>query len=58
MVRPLAGMFQFNIVFGILVAFGSSAVLGGVGEHAWRWMLGVEANPWRPVGIDDRDMSV
>jgi sugar porter (SP) family MFS transporter len=41
----LAGMFQFNIVFGILVAFMSNALLGGVGEHAWRWMLGVEAIP-------------
>lgn len=41
----LAGMFQFNIVFGILVAFGSNALLGGIGENAWRWMLGVEAIP-------------
>lgn len=41
----LAGMFQFNIVFGILVAFMSNAALAGVGEHAWRWMLGVEAFP-------------
>ncbi len=41
----LAGMFQFNIVFGILVAFVSNAALGGVGENAWRWMLGVEAIP-------------
>ncbi|HZQ93944.1 MAG TPA: sugar porter family MFS transporter [Candidatus Sulfotelmatobacter sp.] len=41
----LAGMFQFNIVFGILVAFVSNALLAGVGEHAWRWMLGVAAFP-------------
>ena len=41
----LACMFQFNIVFGIMVAFMSNALLGGVGEHAWRWMLGVEAFP-------------
>jgi MFS transporter, SP family, arabinose:H+ symporter len=41
----LAGLFQFNIVFGILIAFLSNALLGGVGEHAWRWMLGVEAVP-------------
>jgi MFS family permease len=41
----LAGMFQFNIVFGILVAFLSNALLGQVGENAWRWMLGVEAVP-------------
>jgi sugar porter (SP) family MFS transporter len=41
----LAGMFQFNIVFGILVAFVSNALLAGVGDNAWRWMLGVEAFP-------------
>lgn len=41
----LAGMFQFNIVFGILVAFLSNALLSGIGEHAWRWMLGIEALP-------------
>ncbi len=38
-------MFQFNIVFGILVAFLSNYLLGGIGEHAWRWMLGVAAIP-------------
>ena len=41
----LAGMFQFNIVFGILVAFASNAALAGIGESAWRWMLGVAAFP-------------
>ena len=41
----LAGMFQFNIVFGILIAFLSNALLENVGENAWRWMLGVEAIP-------------
>ncbi|HEX9783294.1 MAG TPA: sugar porter family MFS transporter [Opitutaceae bacterium] len=41
----LCGMFQFNIVFGILVAFLSNALLAGIGENAWRWMLGVEAIP-------------
>ena len=41
----LAGMFQFNIVFGILVAFFSNALLSKVGDNAWRWMLGVEAFP-------------
>lgn len=41
----LAGMFQFNIVFGIVVAFASNALLSGVGEHAWRWMLGIAAIP-------------
>ena len=41
----LAGMFQFNIVFGIVVAFASNYLLAGVGENAWRWMLGVAAFP-------------
>src|ERR1035441_187724 len=41
----LAGMFQFNIVFGILVALVSNALLAGIGENAWRWMLGVAAFP-------------
>jgi MFS transporter, SP family, arabinose:H+ symporter len=41
----LAGMFQFNIVFGILIAYASNALLAGIGENAWRWMLGVAAIP-------------
>jgi SP family arabinose:H+ symporter-like MFS transporter len=41
----LTGMFQFNIVFGILIAFVSNALLAGIGENAWRWMLGVAAFP-------------
>ena len=42
----LAGMFQFNIVFGILVAFASNAVLAKIGgENAWRLMLGIAALP-------------
>lgn len=43
----LAGMFQFNIVFGILIAFVSNYFLGKYASEtvAWRWMLGVEAFP-------------
>ena len=41
----LAGMFQFNIVFGILIAFVSNALLAGIGTNAWRWMLGVAGFP-------------
>ena len=40
-----AGMFQFNIVFGIVIAFVSNALLSGIGPQAWRWMLGVAAIP-------------
>lgn len=41
----LAGMFQFNIVFGILVAFFSNYLLTGSSANDWRWMLGVAAIP-------------
>lgn len=41
----LGGMFQFNIVFGIVVAFASNELLAGIGPGAWRWMLGVAAIP-------------
>lgn len=41
----LTGMFQFNIVLGILIAFVSNSLLGSIGENGWRWMLGVEAFP-------------
>jgi sugar porter (SP) family MFS transporter len=41
----LAGMFQFNIVFGILIAFLSNSLIAGNGVNAWRWMLGVAAIP-------------
>lgn len=43
----LAGMFQFNIVFGILIAYLSNFVISSLIEEgtAWRWMLGVEALP-------------
>ena len=41
----LVGLYQFNIVFGILIAFFSNYLLSGIGENAWRWMLGVEAIP-------------
>src|SRR3954463_1944840 len=41
----LAGMFQFNIVFGIIIAFLSNFLLKDIGANAWRWMLGVAAFP-------------
>jgi sugar porter (SP) family MFS transporter len=41
----LAGLFQFNIVFGIIIAFLSNFLLKDIGENAWRWMLGVAAFP-------------
>ena len=38
----LVGMYQFNIVFGILIAYLSNYFLAGVGgANDWRWMLAV-----------------
>lgn len=41
----LVALYQFNIVFGILIAFLSNYLLRNVGDNAWRWMIGVEAFP-------------
>ncbi|HZH37828.1 MAG TPA: sugar porter family MFS transporter, partial [Flavisolibacter sp.] len=42
----LVALYQFNIVFGILIAFLSNYFLEGVGgENDWRYMLGVMAVP-------------
>ena len=42
----LGALYQFNIVFGILIAFLSNYFLQGVGGvNDWRWMLGVLAIP-------------
>jgi len=42
----LVALYQFNIVFGIFVAFISNYLLEGIGgDNDWRWMLGIEAIP-------------
>ena len=43
----LVGMFQFNVVLGILMAYFSNYLVGlvGLGEVEWRWKLGVMAIP-------------
>ncbi|MDP5044544.1 MAG: sugar porter family MFS transporter [Leeuwenhoekiella sp.] len=42
----LVALYQFNIVFGILIAFFSNYLLEGFqGANDWRWMLGVEGIP-------------
>jgi sugar porter (SP) family MFS transporter len=42
----LVAMYQFNVVFGILIAFLSNYFLIGFdSSNDWRWMLGVEAIP-------------
>lgn len=42
----LGGLYQFWLVFGIMIAFISNWLLKGFdGANDWRWMLGVEAIP-------------
>lgn len=41
----LTGLFQFNIVFGILVAYLSNSLIKDTGQNDWRWMLGIMAFP-------------
>ena len=41
----LVALYQFFLVFGILIAFFSNYLLGGMGPNDWRWMLGIEAIP-------------
>lgn len=41
----LVATFQFNIVFGILVAYLSNYLLRDLGADNWRWMLGIVAVP-------------
>ena len=43
----LVGLFQFNVVLGILLAYLSNYLIGlaRFGAAEWRWMLGVSAIP-------------
>jgi sugar porter (SP) family MFS transporter len=43
----LVGFFQFNIVFGILLAYFSNYIVGtmGFGDAEWRWKLGIPGIP-------------
>ncbi|GEP98318.1 sugar porter family MFS transporter [Chitinophaga cymbidii] len=41
----LVALFQFNIVFGILISYLSNYLIGQGGESSWRWMLGVQTFP-------------
>ncbi|MGB4849803.1 MAG: sugar porter family MFS transporter [Saprospiraceae bacterium] len=41
----LVALYQFNIVFGILIAYVSNYFLRDIGIDAWRWMLGVVTIP-------------
>ncbi len=41
----LVGLFQFNVVLGILISYLSNYLIGQGGDTSWRWMLGVQAFP-------------
>ena len=41
----LTALFQFNVIFGMCVSQFVNWAFGGLGETAWRWMLGAEAAP-------------
>jgi MFS transporter, SP family, arabinose:H+ symporter len=41
----LVALYQFNIVFGILMAFLSNYLLSDAGNEPWRWMIGIMAIP-------------
>jgi sugar porter (SP) family MFS transporter len=43
----MVALTQFNIVFGVLLAFSSNYIISALdlGEITWRWMFGVEALP-------------
>ncbi|MDP9043159.1 MAG: sugar porter family MFS transporter, partial [Bacteroidota bacterium] len=41
----LTALFQFNVIFGILMAYVSNYLLRGMGDDSWRWMLGIGAAP-------------
>ncbi|RVU00423.1 MFS transporter [Mucilaginibacter limnophilus] len=41
----LVGLFQFNVVLGILVSFLSNYLISQLGDSSWRLMLGVQAVP-------------
>jgi sugar porter (SP) family MFS transporter len=41
----MTAMFQFNVIFGILIAYISNFLFRNVGSEPWRWMLGVAGVP-------------
>jgi len=41
----LVALFQFNVVFGIVISYFSNYIIGTSTETSWRWMLGIQAVP-------------
>jgi sugar porter (SP) family MFS transporter len=41
----LVGLFQFNVVLGILISYLSNYLISQLGDTSWRLMLGIQAIP-------------
>ena len=41
----LVGLFQFNVVLGILISYLSNYLISQLGDASWRLMLGIQAVP-------------
>lgn len=41
----LVAFFQLNVTVGLFVAYSSNYLFSGIGDNAWRWMLGIVAVP-------------
>lgn len=41
----LVGLFQFNVVLGILISYLSNYLINQLGDESWRLMLGIQAVP-------------
>lgn len=49
----MVAIFQFNIVFGLLLAYLSNFIVAGfdLGDNEWRWMFGIETLPAIVFGL-------
>ena len=41
----LVGLYQFNLVFGMLIAFLSNYYFVSFGEDSWRYIMGIVSFP-------------
>jgi MFS family permease len=57
----LVGLFQFNVVLGILISYLSNYLISQGGEMSWRWMLGVQAVPsliFLKIGATEKALEI
>ena len=52
----LVGLFQINIVIGVLLAYFSNYVVGGLGlgSNEWSWQFGAAGVPAMAIASDDQ----